>query len=75
MLCKKCGAQVGASRFCTSCGAPLEEEIVEAVAPETETAEICTPEVTQIPGKGMATASLVLGLVGLILSVVCCIPA
>ena len=73
MLCKKCGAQVGASRFCTSCGAPLEEEIVEAVAPEAETVETCTPEATQIPGKGMATASLVLGLVGLILSVICCI--
>ena len=64
MVCNKCGSPItpGAT-FCTNCGAP-----VEAQAPQTYNATPVynAPQPAAVPGKGLAIASLVLGIVSLL---------
>lgn len=61
MVCNKCGSPItpGAT-FCTNCGAP-----VEAQAPQTYNATPVynAPQPEAVPGKGLAVASMVVGIV------------
>lgn len=65
MFCDKCGAQIDAgSTFCGSCGAPVA---APAQAQPTYTAPAAD---AAMPGKGLAIASMILGIVSLL-----CFPA
>ena len=59
MFCQNCGAQnpIGTS-FCSSCGAPMNAGVPVAPAHAQN---------SQIPGKGMGIASMVLGIISLLL--------
>ena len=62
MFCSKCGAQNDDNRnFCTSCGAPLGNANAIPVQPQ---APFAAPTV---PGKGLGIASMVLGIISLVL--------
>jgi uncharacterized membrane protein YvbJ len=56
MYCPKCGAQnAEGNKICSQCGAALTEEVSPAAQPTMVTART----------SGMATASLVLGIIGI----------
>lgn len=63
MFCKNCGAQnADGIRFCANCGADLSQQVQpQFVNP--------TPAPVADPGKGLAIASLVLGIISLL-----CLP-
>lgn len=86
MFCQVCGTEnPEGSAFCKGCGsalkiapAPAAEPVVEPVAatPVTEipndTQTNYTPVPTKDPGKGFGIAAMVLGIVGIVVTVVCC---
>ena len=61
MFCKNCGSQNEDGKFCSVCGARLEQEIVETGS-STE---------AQNPGKVMGIVSLVMGIVSLVSGSLC----
>ena len=64
MFCDKCGAQIEAgSTFCGTCGAPV-------AAPAQPTYTAAPAANTAMPGKGLAIASMILGIISLL-----CFPA
>ena len=55
MTCKNCGMeQQEGVAFCTNCGAPT-------------TTEVAAPQQTADPGKGLGTASLIVGIISIVL--------
>lgn len=61
MKCNKCGFEVSEGKYCTNCGEKIE--IVE-------TSEPITPEKTNNEiKKGLATASLIIGIISLVFSI------
>ena len=63
IYCPKCGApNEGGSQFCNKCGAPLDQ-------PNTPVTSLQTNDTVQVTKRksGYATASLILGLIGIIL--------
>ena len=77
MVCKNCGQTLtpGAT-FCTNCGAPVENQPpaynptpTYNAAPDYNTTPVYNTQPAEDPGKGMAIASLILGLVSFL-----CLP-
>lgn len=80
MVCKNCGFEYEDEQFCPNCGAAAEvaekienepnvtDDAAETVT-ETTVVESVTTDVD--PGNGKATASMVLGIVSLVISTVC----
>lgn len=76
MICKNCGTELEEGvAFCSNCGTPVPApepapepapvEVVETVAPQQEVVD---------PGKGLGTVAMILGIAGLVMSLVtfCC---
>ena len=60
MFCDKCGAQIEAgSTFCGTCGAPV-------AAPAQPTYTAAPAANTAMPGKGLAIAGMILGIISLL---------
>ena len=79
MFCRNCGANIpDDSRVCTVCGVPVEQQQPDFQQPAQEQPVYQQPvyqspafsqpipQMTTVPGKGMAVASLVLGIVSLV---------
>ena len=63
MFCDKCGAVLPeGSLFCTSCGAQVTVAPAQPVQPQQPTC-VYPAATPAIPGKGLAIASMVLGIV------------
>lgn len=71
MFCQKCGNEIPeGTKFCTSCGAPVEDTAPENMTRDAAPAPAPVPAPANhaaVPGKTAATASLVLGIVGVAL--------
>ena len=73
MYCSKCGhPNDDNTTFCTNCGAPLTEETaneqVESAQPQAPQQPMPqTQPSASVPGKGLGIASMVLGIVSLVL--------
>lgn len=76
MTCNKCGTVCAdGAKFCNVCGAALEapaapQQPQPTPAPEYANATPATPAVAEDPGKGMALASLICGIVAVVCN--CC---
>jgi uncharacterized membrane protein YvbJ len=68
MYCAKCGAQnPDDGKFCQKCGATLTQTMAPPSAP-TATSATAQPAVTGTRTSGLAVASLVLGIIGLLIN-------
>ena len=78
MICNKCGAACADdAKFCNVCGAALEapaapQQPQPTPAPEYANAAPAAPAVAEDPGKGMAIAALVCGIISIVCG--CCAP-
>ena len=79
IYCKNCGAEANGA-FCTSCGAPIDQpaadEVIQPPIAEQPADEVpvVEPELPPVkdPGKVFGIISLILGILGLVVSVTCC---
>ena len=68
MFCTKCGAQnADGTQFCTSCGTPLNAQQSQAQPVYQQPVQPVYPVAVAQPGKGMAVASLILGIISFFL--------
>ena len=74
MFCEKCGAEIAVdSTFCASCGAPVaapaqpsEPQAAQPVYSAPVQPQVTQPVKAATPGKGLAIAGMILGIVSLL---------
>lgn len=67
MFCQNCGRQnPDGTAFCSNCGSALNGAPVAPVAPVTPVVPTA-PAASSVPGKGLGIASMVLGIISLVM--------
>ena len=74
MICKVCGIEVESGDVCPACGASLVEETVEETVEVLNIDEAPADVPAVDPGAQKGKTALILGIVAIVASVICCSP-